>query len=165
MDYKDIAIIVLLIVISFLSCIVCYFFKRSKAERICSEKYKEVVDKDELIILTLLQWVQIEHEKKKIETILYEMRCKNVAIYGYGHLGRLLAKNLQGTELNLACIIDKNKNLPCEEFKLYSPYDELPQVEAIIVTSVYFFDEIKAELRDLLPDVEILSLYDILYQL
>ena len=46
---------------------------------------------------------------------------------------------------------------------MITPDDEIPQVDTVIVTSIYFFDEIKEKL-EALTDMPVISLEDILYE-
>ena len=49
------------------------------------------------------------------------------------------------------------------DVELLSPDDELPDVDAVIVTPVFFFDEIEEMLASKM-DADIVSMEDILYE-
>ena len=130
-----------------------------------SENWKELSEKYESMMLTLLHWTEIEHERKSIAEQLKKLGYQDIAVYGYGYLGQLLMKCLRESEVNVKYLIDKNKDVKDWGLKTYLPNEKFPQADLIIVTSDFYFEEILADLRRNGNTMDILSINDILYQL
>lgn len=88
---------------------------------------------------------------------------RNIAIYGAGRHGELLYKDLlKNTKVKVSYFIDnKLAGQKHHGIKVYSPKDELPQVDAIIVTPYLEFDSIVAELNNS-KGYDIISINDML---
>ncbi len=70
-----------------------------------------------------------------------------VAIYGMKELGERLYDEIRKFDnIALECVIDTNKNI-AGDYKLISPEEEIPEVDVIIVTPEYYFNEIKEKLE------------------
>ena len=85
---------------------------------------------------------------------------QSIAIYGYKELGERLYDELKGSDIEIKYIIDKNIDYIRAEIDVYSPDESLPQVDAIVVTATYYYDEIEDELNDM-GDFLIISLEDV----
>lgn len=85
----------------------------------------------------------------------------SVAIYGMSFVGERLYDELSGSDIEVKYAIDKNADHIYSEMELVKPDDELEPVDAIIVTAVFYFDEI-AKLLEEKTDMKVLSLEDIL---
>ena len=72
-----------------------------------------------------------------------------MVIYGYGVLGKTLYYMLKNTRIDVAYIVDKDINKMREEIEEekiimdLSQFKSIEQVEAIIVTAILSFDELK----------------------
>lgn len=120
-------------------------------------------NKNEFIILTLARWVDVLHAGGRIDAFLHAHGVESVAVYGYGHLGRLLTRELHRSEqVRLACVVDQSEQQLDEDVPFVLASDELPEVDAILVTAVYYFDEIRAALMAKGVRAKIVSLYDVL---
>lgn len=81
---------------------------------------------------------------------------KRVAIYGYGMLGKHLVYQLEKTNFKVSYVIEKDKTKSTAGITLYSLDEELPSVDAVIVTVLYDYDKIRSTLQnkvkaDILP--------------
>ncbi len=124
---------------------------------------KELADKHLALYLMMDQWVRVKQEGKSISAFLCEKGYKRIAIYGMSYVGQTLFDELKGSELEIAYAIDKNADIIYTDIDVVSPEDELGKVDAIIVTPIYFFDEIE-ELLSGKTDADIISMEDILYE-
>ena len=79
------------------------------------------------------------------------------------YAGETFADELQGSDVKIKYGIDKKADTIYAEFDVISPDEELEEVDAIVVTSITFFDEIE-ELLSKKVDCPIISLEDILYE-
>ncbi len=107
-------------------------------------RLRRIIDSDNMIIKDLVQWVTIEHNNHKLSALLSEMGYKKIAIYGYGHLGKLLEEVLHN-DVQIDCVIDKKFTVDTV-FQRKNYTDDI-NVDAIIVTSPFYFSEIRDELR------------------
>ena len=95
-----------------------------------------------------------------IENYFENMNINSVAIYGMGEIGTLLVEYLEQKGIEIRCIVDKNKDVKTYGYQLFSPDDDLPQTDAVIVTSAYYFVDIADKLRKH-TDANIISIDDI----
>jgi FlaA1/EpsC-like NDP-sugar epimerase len=101
---------------------------------------------------------------------LKERNFQNLAIYGKGTLGTLLYSEIEKYNFNVICFIDKNiGNLQddANDIPVIRPDDlhKYNDIDAIIVTPVFIYNEIFQEIRKKCPSANIISLEDILYNL
>lgn len=121
------------------------------------ERYKEYYK-------LLNEWVLLKNEGKSLEQYLVENKYKSIAIYGMGELGCRLYEELKNSNIEIKYAIDQSANDIDEELDVLSMEDDLDDVDAIIVTVTYAFDEIAEKLEDKI-DCEIISLEDLIFNL
>lgn len=68
--------------------------------------------------------------REKIE----QMKCKSVAIYGMGFIGKRIVECLDIEKFKVDYVIDRRNNIEGVELPIYHLEDELPDVDLIIVT-------------------------------
>lgn len=124
----------------------------------------KVIKKNEAILKMFNQWLMVKQEGKSIASYLKENNFKKIAIYGMSYAGERLLDDLKGTGIEVAYAIDQNAERMFADVELVTMDDVLEQVDAVIVTAIYFFDEIEEKLNDLI-DCPIVSLEDIVYEL
>lgn len=113
----------------------------------------------------LNSWVRVKQEGYSLESYLIERGIKKIAIYGMAEIGHLLYRELKNTGVQTAYAIDKNnKAVRADEITVISPEDAFEPADAIIVTVIYYFAEVKKELKEK-TDIPILSLEDILNEM
>ncbi|MCH5249286.1 MAG: hypothetical protein J1E98_05120 [Lachnospiraceae bacterium] len=162
---KKFLIIAIFECIVIIMLIILYRWSKKKYTREIEEK-DATTKKDSLIKESLTQWVRIEHERKNIAALLNQMGYRKVAIYGYGFLGKALERVLQGDDTaTLSCVIDKNAHFREHGEKILQLKDELPELDVIIVTSLFYYEEINEELKNLGIQADIISLDALLFQL
>lgn len=116
------------------------------------------------------KWLINKNEGKDLKNFMKENNYNTVAIYGRGTLGELCYEEVKRTGTKIAYFIDKNAE------ELYSRLNELPvittdkikeqeNVDAVIITPVYNFDEIKENLADVYDEEKIISLEDVIYSI
>ena len=103
---------------------------------------------------TLFYWVFTRWMELKIQGFGLARRLERggycrIAVYGYAEIGKLLCQELLGTSVHVEYVMDKKVSRTGQEgLPIYVPQKGLPQVDAVIVTAVYYFDEIKKELLE-----------------
>ncbi len=110
------------------------------------------------------QWFATKQEGKSVADYLRSEGIKTVAIYGMSFMGQRLHEELRNTDIEVKYGIDKNWNNIYADIDIVTPEDDLEEVDAIIVTAFYFFDEIEDSLLEK-TDSRILSLEDLVYML
>lgn len=97
-----------------------------------------------------------------VEDYLMKNRYKNIAIYGLGMLGKHLVRELENTEVQIKYGIDENADSLMMSIPIVTAdVEKYNEIDLIIVTVVYDFDEIKKKLVKQ-TDVEIISLLELL---
>lgn len=115
------------------------------------------------LYLMMNQWVNVKQENKSIAEYLEKNGYKEIAVYGMNYVGETLMKELENSNVKIKYGIDKNAENIYMDVDLLTPDDDLPIVDAIIVTAITFFEEIEESLSAKV-DCPILSMEDILYE-
>ena len=132
--------------------------------RVKIAKYKELDRKNNIILSLYNKWMYARNEGKTIADYLKENNYKTVAIYGMHYLGENLLEELIANDIEVLYAIDRNADKISAEVSLYRPEDELPGVDAIIVTAFYYFDEIQSHLQGHVH-CPVLSIEDLIYEM
>lgn len=93
------------------------------------------------------RWLGLKLDNIDISEKLIKRGFRNVAIYGMAMIGRLLVKELEKSEINIAYGIDQFEKSLHLSIPIYSMNDFLPEVDLIIVTLGTDTKNIIAELR------------------
>ena len=120
-------------------------------------------DKHLALFLMMNQWVKVKQEGKNLASYFEQEGYKKIAIYGMHYAGETLAEELQGSNVEIKYGIDKNAETIYSDIEIVTLEDELEEVDAIVVTPIFFFDEIEEKLSAK-TDCPIISLEDILYE-
>lgn len=127
------------------------------------EKPTEHIDKYRSYYNMQNQWTLQEDNGNPIDKLLKNRGYKKIAIYGMGNVGEHLFKTLKNTDIEVAYGIDGNAVDTDYEVKIYSPDDDLPEVDAIVVTIPFAYESIKNNLEEKTSN-EIVSLEHILFE-
>lgn len=121
------------------------------------------VDKFKSYYNMLNQWLSLKQEGKSLDDYFKENNYKAIAIYGMGEMGNRLYEELKNTEVEVKYAIDKNAESTYSELDVMDIDDEMPQVDVVIITAVFAFDEIMENIEDKF-DCPIISLEDVVYE-
>lgn len=98
---------------------------------------------------TLINWLGSELKGKSLADKLRERNVSTVAIYGYAEMGKLLTEEMDKSEdVSVEYILDK-KEFKDEKHMIYRPQTGLRKPDCVIVTAIFYFDQIKKELESL----------------
>lgn len=122
---------------------------------------EERADKNAAVIRAFSSWMRNKQEGKSITIFLKTNNFHNIAIYGMHHLGKILLKELQEEDITVSYAIDKNADTMKTSIKVFRPNEELDEVDAIIVTPIFYFDEIERQLSQKVK-CPIISLEDVI---
>lgn len=117
-------------------------------------------DKFEDFYYILDKWMFMKEDKKSIDLFFTKYGIKTIAIYGWRSLGRHLYHDLLSTDISVVCAIDNNVGEETR-LKLINENEDIPNVDAIIVTATFDFYKIKYDLEKRYKG-KILSLKDII---
>lgn len=129
-----------------------------------TSKIKQLSDKHLALYLMMNRWVEIKQEGKSLVDYFKKKNYKSIAIYGMNYAGERLLNELKNGEIIVKYGIDQRADEIDTDIDLITMNDELPEVDAMIVTPIFFFDEIQDKLSEKM-DCPIISLEDILYEL
>lgn len=113
-----------------------------------SKLYQEIANKMTLYCHILNMWLEMKQKGKSGITYLQEKEIKRIAVYGMKELGERLYEEIKSSEIEVVCVIDKNPDDVIGDFSVISPEEEIPDVDAIIVTAEYYFPEILGQLNE-----------------
>ena len=107
------------------------------------------------------QYVVIKQQHKDLAEYFEKRGYERIAVYGMSHIGQRLIDDLKGSKAQVIYGVDKRADRLTYSLPIYDPSEDLPEVDAIVVTA-HDFDEIAEVLVEKL-DCEILRFSDILF--
>lgn len=128
------------------------------------EKQRKLAEKHLDMFLLMNRWVQNKTADKEIADYLLKNEIRTVAIYGMNYIGETLYTELKNTPIEVRYAIDRNAETMYAECDMLGPDNELPFVDAVIVTPLTGYDAIKEMLKKRI-DCKIISIEDIVYSL
>lgn len=108
------------------------------------------------------QWLRIRQNGYTLAGYIKEQGINNVAIYGIAEFGQRLYDELIESGITVKYIIDNDPNAFFYNYEILSMNDEFVPVDAIIVTPILTYEEIKKALRKKV-DCPIISLELLLF--
>ena len=134
---------------------------KEQAEKI--QKKQQLANKHLAIMKVYDEWLKVRQDGRSLVQYFEKQGYKNIAIYGMSYLGERLVDELRDSDVKVQYGIDKNAENIYSSVEVMNLSDDLPKVDAIVITAVFFFDEIAEELADIV-DCPIISLEDIVYE-
>lgn len=124
----------------------------------------KLADKHLRMFQVMKLWVSTYQNKNCMEEYLEDLGYHNIAIYGLSFIGEALYQELAGSNIKISFGIDQSENFKLHTLKVYHPDENLPEVDAVIVTAVTYFDDIEAAL---VPKMKcpIISIEDVLLEM
>lgn len=140
--------------------VVMYCFMKRLYDKKLQYKQIEII-KNVQISQFLNNWLQMYQMKKNMVPYILDMGYKSIAIYGMGILGQRLYDELEESNITVKYAIDRNAANIRDLVDVKHPSEELEPVDAVIVTSLYYFDEIKSDMESKMK-CPVISLMDCL---
>lgn len=122
---------------------------------------EERADKNAMIIKVFNLWMACKQQNRSIINFFERNNIHEIAIYGMHYLGERVMDELRGSEVVVKYVIDKRVNNINADIEAVEPGDSLKEVDAIIVTPVFYFDEIERQLNEKVK-CPIISLEDVI---
>ena len=97
----------------------------------------------------LNRWIMIRNDGYSIKKYFTDNGYSTVAIYGMGELGMRLYDELIGSGILVKYVVDQNiVNIPDKKVAVVNKDETLEDVDVMIVTAVFAFNEIKQEIEN-----------------
>lgn len=112
------------------------------------------------------RWILLKNEEKNLSEYFEENGYKKIAIYGMGNLGLRLYEELKKTNTKVEYGVDHVHAEKMDDLNVYclKQLNSIDDVDAIVVTPVFSFDEIKEDLEKV-TDKPIISLNTVVFGL
>lgn len=91
------------------------------------------------------RWVQLKQEGKHLTSYFEKNGYNCIAIYGMSYSGITLLDELSGSAIKVKYGIDANADKIYADIPVYKLSDQLEPVDAVIVSPIYYFDEIERD--------------------
>ena len=108
------------------------------------------------------QWIFVHQDNKLICEYFHNKAIRSIAIYGMGKIGERFYDELKNTDITIKYIIDQKGGRICSDVNVITLKDNFAEVDAIIVTPLFHFAEIKEKLSAK-TDIPVISIEDVLY--
>ena len=124
------------------------------------EKWKALSDKHLRLMKLYDKWMITKQEGRSITEYFEDNHIKTIAIYGMGSVGERLQDELRKTDIEVKYGIDQ-KGKGRNDLDVVTLDKELDNVDEIIVTAVFYFDQIKEDIKRK-TDIKVVSLEEVL---
>ncbi len=124
---------------------------------------QKMSDKHLALFTMMNQWVKVKQEGKNLSSYFEKNGYKEIAVYGMSFAGETLLGEFKASDVKVKYGIDRNADRIFADVEVVTPDSYLEEVDAIVVTSITFFDEIERMLSEKM-DCPIISLEDVLYE-
>ena len=111
--------------------------------------------------VTLNNWIGKKQKNINLSSYFEKMGYNSVAIYGMKEVGERLYEELKDTKTEVKYAVDQNAESIYADIDLYSPDDDLPEVDVIVVTATYYYNSILNNIKDKIS-CPIISLDDVI---
>ena len=128
------------------------------------EGKQETLKKVHVLYCAFDRWLQIRQDGRTLVEYFKNNNYKTVAVYGMKELGERLIDELRDSDIKVCYAIDRNADQIYSDVDIVTSDDYLEPVDVIVVTAIYYFEEIEETLRSKV-DCPIVSLEDIIYEL
>ncbi|MBQ9700151.1 MAG: hypothetical protein IJV71_05955 [Lachnospiraceae bacterium] len=128
------------------------------------DKMEEVNQKNICFYNLLVQWLELKQQGTSLKEYFEFNGYQSVAVYGMKELGERLVEELKDTGIEVKYVIDRNKDIVVTDLPKYTPDEDLPEVDVMVVTAVYYYGDIAEEMEEKVS-FPIVSLEDVVYGL
>lgn len=138
-----------------------FLWEHDRMKLIMKEKIRKL-DRSQSYYGLLLSWLKMHEEKISLDDYFERLEISNIAVYGNGQIGERLIKEMECTKTSIRYIIDRNACSMVSKFPIFTMEDELPQVDAIVVTVIDEYDSIAEAIRKKC-DCYVFSIEEVIY--
>ncbi len=112
----------------------------------------------------LKEWFLSHIQGKRVSDFFERNHYQKIAVYGMAELGQFLVLELRDSGFDVKYGIDRRAGAIAAGIPVLTLEHELPLVDVVIVTAVYFFNQIADSLTDRL-ECPVISIEDVLYSI
>lgn len=98
--------------------------------------------------VTLNNWIGKKQKNINLSSYFEKLGYNSVAIYGMKEVGERLYEELKDTKTEVKYAVDQNAESIYADIDVYSPDDDLPEVDVIVVTATYYYNSILNNIKD-----------------
>lgn len=124
----------------------------------------EYAEKHLVMVNQLDKWVEIKQKNLDFGEYFINNNIHTIAVYGLGIMGCRLIEELKDSQVVIKYGIDKNAAQMLKSIEVRKNEGRFDDIDAIVVTSSFYFDEIERQLRKN-TDKAIINIDDILYEI
>ena len=110
------------------------------------------------------EWIKKLHKGKSLSNVLRSKNYTKVAIYGMNYIGERVLEELENGKIEVVYGIDKEAGSIKSNIKVVTLGEHLQPVDAVLVTPIYYYEDIKRDLEDKIK-CPIVSLENIIYEM
>lgn len=140
------------------------FFSTLWLQQSCINMWKRQAGKNRGLLLVMWKWTALKQDHKNLEIFFENKNYKKIAVYGMSYVGISLIKELKNSKVEILYGIDKNAANIYSDIKILTPEENLPNVDAVVITLVEGYDEIYHKLSKKLK-CDFLAIEDILNEI
>lgn len=123
-------------------------------DKVAYENSEVLQNKFGEMVIAMKRWIENLQNGKTVVSYFQKKNYKKIAVYGTSYFSERLQRELQSTDVIVDLVFDKNSmNLIAEH-----------EVDVIVVTSLYYFYEIREQLIQI-TKCPIICIDDVLYKL
>lgn len=119
----------------------------AKSDRKKAGQIQKMSEKHLALFLMMNQWVRVKQDGKKLAAYFTEHGYHKIAIYGMSYVGETLWNELKYSDIEIAYGIERLSGR-YSYIDVLSMEESLPEVDAVVVTAITFFDQIKQALKE-----------------
>ena len=127
-------------------------------------KAKNLSDKHLMLFLLMNEWVKVKQANKSVSGYLLNRGYRRIAIYGMSYAGQRLYDELMDSDVEIIACIDQKGGGTYYNHGIVDAGKMPIDIDAIIVTPIFYFEEIKHSLEKS-STANIISLEQIIYEL
>jgi len=117
------------------------------------ERYAKIIE----------QWLLIKELNQGIEHYFEKNGLKRIAVYGYGPLGKHFVRDLNSSGISVEYIVDRSANVRTGDIPVYSPEDNLPDADIIVVTPILDMQDVKEKMEKKV-NCPVVTLEEVIYE-
>lgn len=122
------------------------FSKQDNNNLIQIEYLEREVEKFKANYFLLDKWMFLREKNKNVSEYIKLKGYGRIAIYGFSAIGKHLYVELQGKGIDIKYILDQDKTIKFENVEIADIKEIKDDIDAIIVTAVFYYDEIRKNL-------------------
>lgn len=104
-------------------------------------EYKSGMKRNSANMMVFNNWIEFIYNGGHIDEYLNDNNYSRVMIYGNGYIGKRLKQALEKTSIEVIAVMDK-KDSNSQGGIILGINDEIPNVDCIIITPIFYYDEI-----------------------